>query len=313
VKPRILVIRGGAIGDFILTLPAIQLLRENFPEAHLEIIGYKHIVALAEGRHYADATRSIEYGPMAAFFSPKAELSEELSAYFASFQQVVTYLYDPDGFFRGNLERAGVKNILSCYTRLDDSDHAARQLARPLEQMALFLEDAAARVYPSSEDRAAAAELLAAGESTPLVALHPGSGSASKNWPVEKWAELGRHMAGAASRPRLVLIGGEADHGRLEQLVEAWRGLPVLVARELPLPVLAAVLEKAALFIGHDSGISHLAAAVGTPCLLLFGPTDPDVWAPANAGVQVLRAPEGELAELGVEEVWAAVGGVMRL
>jgi len=50
MKPRILVIRGGAIGDFVLTLPAIRLLRENFPHAHLEILGYKHIVALAEGR-----------------------------------------------------------------------------------------------------------------------------------------------------------------------------------------------------------------------------------------------------------------------
>ena len=101
VKPRLLVIRGGAIGDFILTLPAIRLLRENFPQAHLEIVGYQHIVALAEGRFYADATRSIEYGPMAGFFSPKAELSPELSEYFAGFQQIVSYLFDPDGFFEG--------------------------------------------------------------------------------------------------------------------------------------------------------------------------------------------------------------------
>ena len=50
---RILVIRGGAIGDFILTLPAIRLLRENFPDAHIEILGYEHIIALADGRYYA--------------------------------------------------------------------------------------------------------------------------------------------------------------------------------------------------------------------------------------------------------------------
>ena len=65
---RILVIRGGAIGDFILTLPALRALRDAYPRARIEILGYKHIVALAENRFYADAIRSVEYGPLSAFF-----------------------------------------------------------------------------------------------------------------------------------------------------------------------------------------------------------------------------------------------------
>ncbi|MEY2499591.1 MAG: heptosyltransferase, partial [Verrucomicrobiota bacterium] len=64
---RILVIRGGAIGDFILTLPAIKLLRDGFPSAHLEILGYQHIIVLAEKRFYADAIRSIEHRALAGF------------------------------------------------------------------------------------------------------------------------------------------------------------------------------------------------------------------------------------------------------
>ena len=59
---RILVIRGGAIGDFILTLPALKALRDTYPDAHIEILGYKHIAVLAENRFYAQAVRSIEYG-----------------------------------------------------------------------------------------------------------------------------------------------------------------------------------------------------------------------------------------------------------
>ena len=82
---RILVIRGGAIGDFILTLPALKLLRENFPNAHIEILGYKHIVALAEKRFYAKATRSIEYGPLSRFFARDAELPPDLVEYFGGF------------------------------------------------------------------------------------------------------------------------------------------------------------------------------------------------------------------------------------
>ena len=60
-------------------------------------------------------------------------------------------------------------------------------------------------------------------------------------------------------------------------------------------------------FVGHDSGISHLAAAVERPCHLLFGPTDPEVWAPANPAVRVQRAPEGNLAALSVDEVWEQI------
>ena len=304
VKPRILVIRGGAIGDFILTLPALRLLRENFPAAHLEILGYRHIIALAEGRAYADATRSIEYGPMAGFFVPRSVLAPDLVAYFASFQQVVSYLFDPDGFFEANLRRAGVKNLLPAYAKIDDSDHAAHQLARPLQSLALYLEDHAATVHPSAEDRAFADEFLGANDA-PLIALHPGSGSPRKNWLLENWRALGDWLLARRPSPRLLLIGGEADHAQLATLTAAWRGAPVLLARDLPLPHLAALLARCRLFVGHDSGISHLAAAAGAPCVLLFGPTDPAVWAPANPHVSILPAPGGDLAALPVALVQA--------
>ena len=302
VKPRILVIRGGAIGDFILTLPAIKLLRENFPGAHLEILGYRHIIALAEGRAYADATRSIEYGPMAGFFVPRSVLAPDLVEYFASFQQVVSYLFDPDGFFEANLRRAGVKNLLPAYAKIDDSEHAARQLARPLQSLALYIEDHAATVHPSAEDAAFADEFLGANDA-PVIALHPGSGSPRKNWPLENWIALGTWLLARAPQPRLLLIGGEADHAQLDALTAAWRGAPVLPARDLPLPHLAALLARCRLFLGHDTGISHLAAAAGAPCLLLFGPTDPAVWAPANPHVSLIAAPSGDLAALPIAAV----------
>ena len=70
---------------------------------------------------------------------------------------------------------------------------------------------------------------------------------------------------------------------------------------------LAGRLQNCALFLGHDSGISHLAAAVGTSCLLLFGPTDPAIWAPANPEVRVLRAPSLTMAGIEVPTVLAAL------
>jgi heptosyltransferase-2 len=305
VKPRILVIRGGAIGDFILTLPAIRLLRENFPGAEIEILGYEHIIELARGRFYADATRSIEYGPMAGFFVPNSTLAPDLVAYFASFQQVISYLFDPDLFFENNLRRAGVKNFLAAYAKIDDSEHAASQLARPLQRMALFLEDVAARLHPSAADQTKAQEFL--GDSTaPLIAIHPGSGSPRKNWPAEKWAAVARWLRAHTPQNRLLLIGGEADAAQLATVQAALGDTEILIAQHLPLPTVAAILERCHLFLGHDSGISHVAAAVETPSLLLFGPTDPAIWAPQNAGVKVLTSESGDLRQIPVERVQAA-------
>ena len=306
MKPRILVIRGGAIGDFILTLPAIKLLRENFPDAHIEILGYRHIVAVAEGRFYAESARSIEYGPMSGFFVPHSVLDPGLAEYFASFHQVISYLFDPDGFFEGNLRRAGVKNFLPAYQKIDDSEHASLQLARPLQRLALFLEDHAATLYPSPADRQHVAPHFPeiAG---PVIAIHPGSGSPRKNWPVEHWITLGRWIFSRQPDARLLLVGGEADGAQVSALSEAFRGRLAYVARDLELPKLAAFLERCALFLGHDSGISHLAAAVGTRCLLLFGPTDPAIWAPANPAVKVIQAPDADLNSLPVAAVSEAL------
>jgi heptosyltransferase-2 len=66
------------------------------------------------------------------------------------------------------------------------------------------------------------------------------------------------------------------------------------------------LLERT-IFIGHDSGISHIAAATGAPCVLLFGPTDPAIWAPANENVTVLRAPEGKLEMIDVQSVLSRI------
>lgn len=296
-RPRVLVIRGGAIGDFILTLPAIRLLRENIPNAYIEVLGYKPIIELALAAGVADETRSLEHGSMARLFAPKAPAEGPLADYFRSFNLVVSYLYDPDGHFRGNMERMGVKTFLECPHRVEvGKGHAAEQLARPLERLAMYLEDPAPRIaVPETIVRLA--EVNSA-----IVALHPGSGSLKKNLPVALWIAAGRALADDFPQVRLALITGEAEHERgiTARVQEGWRGLDYLHWDQLRLTTLAGHVSGAAAFIGHDSGISHLAAACGVPCLLFFGPTDPLTWAPRNAGVQVVSPPEGTL------EDWAA-------
>jgi heptosyltransferase-2 len=307
---RILVIRGGAIGDFILTLPALKALRDARPHAHMEILGYKHIAVLAQQRFYAQAVRSIEYGPLARFFARDSELPVELADYFGSFDLVVSYLYDPDRIFETNLRGCGVENLICGPARIvENAGHAARQLARPIEQLGISIVDLAERIFPSPEDREFAREFLASVQ-PPIIAIHPGSGSHEKNWPLENWIDLFSPGSRFADLKDLVVISGEADEAQKDQLQREWKNRDVHFASNLPLPRLAAVLESS-IFIGHDSGISHLAVAAGANCILLFGPTDPDVWAPTNENVQVLKPPSGRLDDLNTRTVEGALAGLL--
>ena len=108
----------------------------------------------------------------------------------------------------------------------------------------------------------------------------------------------------------MVVISGEADEAQTRQLEREWTNRNVNFAKNLPLTRLAAILESS-IFIGHDSGISHLAAAAGAKCILLFGPTNPDVWAPQNENVQIVRAPNTKLTDLRIEEVHTALAAAL--
>jgi heptosyltransferase-3 len=309
---RILVIRGGAIGDFILTLPALKALRDGYPHAHIEILGYKHIAVLAENRFYAQAVRSIEYGLLSRFFARNSELPAELANYFAGFDLIISYLYDPDRIFQNNLRRCGVENLLYGPSKIiEKAGHAARQLARPVEDLDIRVVDLTEKVFPSIEDRRFASDFLRPLQQS-IVAIHPGSGSKEKNWPLENWITLfsGTKGKDGCRCSSLVVISGEADKAQTEHLEREWKNRDVRFAKNLSLPQLAAVLERS-IFVGHDSGISHVAAAAGANCILLFGPTNPDVWAPRNQNVQVLRAESGKVSDVEIGQVEAALGGAL--
>src|ERR1017187_9427713 len=103
-----------------MTLPALGALRERWPEARIEVLGYPHITELANRRHYADATRSIEARALAGFFVPQGVLDQALRAYVGSFQVVISYLYDPDRVFAENVRACGVRQLIEASPRPTD-------------------------------------------------------------------------------------------------------------------------------------------------------------------------------------------------
>ncbi len=302
--PRFLILRGGAIGDFIVTLPVLQALRAQWPAAQIEIWGYPHIANLAVAGGLAQSVVSLDRAEMVRFFVPEPQFTDAQVESIRSFDLVFNYLHDPVGQVRSNLLLAGAKQVLSG-SPLIKRGHAVPFLLEPLQALAIFETDLAPELDLSGELRSAGRQRLRSlGMRGRPHVVHPGSGSPAKRWPagrfvelIRRWREQGRDV---------VAVIGEAD---VEEALVLARELPDLpVLEKLTLTDLAGTLVECAGFLGNDSGITHLAAAVGLPVVALFGPSDADTWAPrGRGGVKVVRAPEGELERLSLAEVWAAL------
>jgi heptosyltransferase-1 len=202
--------------------------------------------------------------------------------------------------------------------------HSVLHSLAPLQAVGIDTADLSTVVVPAPAQRRQAAELCASLlPPGPFWALHPGAGKRQNLWPAERFAAVARRAA-AAGHPVLVLHGpadGPALAALREALVDPGDGAaPVVVAPPLPVGTGAALLERCERFLCNDTGIMHVAGAVGAPTLALFGPTDPALWKPPADTVVALRAPArqedprgpefGWLETLDVETVWQAWCGL---
>jgi len=295
-RGKILVIRGGAIGDFILTLPALSALRLQFPNVHLEVLGYSHIADLAVAGKIVDRVRSIESRPLANFFARGGELSSELCEYFSSFDIVISYLYDPDEIFQTNVASCSKAQFIVGPHRPDEKlkIHATKVFLQPLERLAIFEPDPIPRLSFNAQLK-----------TLNQIALHPGSGSEKKNWPQTKWAELIQCILDETDRD-ILLIGGEAERAWLPKMFSNLPAPRCELAQNLSLVDLATRLQKCAAFVGHDSGISHLASALNLPTVVLWGDTVEEIWKPNNSNAKIVRGKNG-LDDIPVPQVFSAV------
>ena len=285
---RILVLRGGALGDFIVTLPALALLRQHWPGARIELIGNATAASLALHRGLLDAAHSQHEARWSAFYG-SAPLPHALAGWLDDFDLVLNYWPDPGGDLARRFPTRTGQRFLTT-TALPAIAPAAAHYCTPLRPLGLL---------PASYLHS----LREPAPETLLVGLHPGSGSPGKNWPPERWRLLA-HWLEREMRARFLVITGEAEPR------DTLAGIGHH-ARNLPLNALADQLARCRLFLGHDSGVSHLAAAAGVPCILLFGPTDPVMWAPPGPQVTVLRRGP-DLAAISLEDVQQAVVATLR-
>lgn len=300
------VVRAGALGDFILTLPAIDAIKFANPESPLYIIGPPRTADLAR----PDKVVDVGGADLVPLFVRGAQLPSTTTRIFAATGLCLAYTTDATGVVREQLERAIPGRVHTWNPQPDPRRrrHVSQHLLEPVRELGIAVPDPSPRLEVRAEDGSFAESIWRRERwrwrEEAVVAVHPGSGGQRKCWPLERYRDLTRELT--ARGIRVLLLCGPADI----DIARAFdQRLPpgAVLAEPRELWTLAGLLQRADLFIGNDSGPGHMAAAVGTPTISLFGPTDPVLWQPVGERCRVLRARNQSMDSLEVEEVLEAV------
>jgi ADP-heptose:LPS heptosyltransferase len=258
-----LIIRPGAIGDFIVSIPAIECLRDTcLRAAYLEVWTAPANVPLAA--RIAQRARSIPSTglDLLELTGPDAHMLETLRG----FDSIVSWYGAGRPEFREAVAALRLPvQFLAALPPEGCGMHAADfylQQARGLAASEPCFSDGIPRI---------ACDAIRGG----FAAIHPFAGSPKKRWPLERFQELAQRLA-----PRMPVewcAGPEDDLPGARRFDDLYG--------------LACWLAGARIYIGNDTGPTHLAAAVGTPVVALFGPSDPGVWAPRGPRVALAAAP----------------------
>lgn len=262
-----LMVHSGGIGDFILCCPSLAHLSD---QGLVDVLGHQERVGLSVEGGIARAAYDLDHVDFASLY---AEPSPRLKTFLASYDRAVVWLRDT-----GEIERAfrdaGITDV-QCFAGIPPEDwtqHASEY----------YLDCIDASPQPPVHLSVAPANVAHD------VLIHPGSGGTPKNWPLANYVALSAALMRRGRKVTWCL-------GPAEEEVVFPEGVSVL--RCAALRDVAGHLASAALYVGNDSGITHLAAAVGCKTVALFGPTDPVVWAPRGDHVTVLRGtPWAEVA-----------------
>jgi len=291
----ILVFHQGALGDFILALPALEALRKAIPRAKSVIMGYPRILELAHERYYADNVFSVDQKGMASFFARDGNLDFTLSEFFKTFDLIVVFGKEGEGTMVRNLKRVSQGRIfpINSFPPWDETVHMIDHLLKQLDRYGIPPSGSNPKLYLKESDRGWARNFwesrgVPPGERSKVFILHPGSGSKKKAWPLDRFLALARTLQDRL-RSKVLVVLGPAEAPDIQKAFETTGPRAPVVAKGLTLLQLAAVMEGCWFFVGNDSGISHMAAALGLPTLAIFGPTDQRVWSPRGEKAMMVR------------------------
>jgi heptosyltransferase-3 len=307
------IIHPGAVGDCLLTLPLAAYMKKTLHLERLDFIGRKDYIDFYPGRTCIDRIRSLDSIQMHRLFEDESafvlEDKDRLMMAFEGYEQIVSFLGHGHPHFESNLlftvlsTHSGEVTLLPLAPAANDSRHVSFFYQAYLQQEQHLeenpLKTAQQILFPLASDYAVGQDLLEqanvqAGQ--PVILIHPGSGSVKKSWHLQNFI----HTAALLNARGLqaVFLLGPAEQERLgpddlKQLSSMW---PVLTS--LSLTQVLQVLTQTELYLGNDSGISHLAAAMGKKTVVLFGPAGhPTHYRPLGLHVTVLQPADNSFCE----------------
>jgi len=290
MKRTILIIHPGALGDVLLAVPAIRSLRVRFPERETVLLASAPVSRLLWECGLIDEWIPLEGQACLGLFSGTSSVSKELQSWVNRCDLAVVWMEDKDGTLGSLFQELGVARV-QIQSPFSPELRARRQSDRFLETLGKT-----AHGISGEETVQVPSHLLARGgdyldalsipRDQSLVLVHPGSGSVHKCLEPKRVALLIERLRQGGVYP--LVLEGPADQNAVDHALR-FVSKPPPVLRDLDLLQLAGVLTQVVLYIGHDSGVTHLSALLGVRTIALFGPTDHHRWAPHGCHVTILR------------------------
>jgi heptosyltransferase III len=291
---NILILHPGALGDIILSLPAVLLLREHFPAAQISLAGNLDHLSVAFPR-YAHRLISLSNLPLHRLYSGEA-LREDDRRFWNSFDRIVSWT--GHGSPEITQKFAQLKAGVCCAPwrpGAGETRHVSRIFAdslNPWVPLQAALPEAGISVPEQSREDARKWLDAKGWKGGAIIALHPGAGGSAKRWSLDSFRNLTRLIFSQSSF-KLLIVEGPAETGLGTELGAHLPGSRTMIAPQLPLPLLSGILAHCTAYAGNDSGVAHLAAGLGIATVVLFGPTSPQQWVPSGRRVSALRRNQG--------------------
>ncbi|HVF50917.1 MAG TPA: glycosyltransferase family 9 protein [Pyrinomonadaceae bacterium] len=326
--PRnILVIDFGQLGDVVLSLPALAAVRTKFPRARITVAVGRPAAPIVELAGVADETLAVDRvllrdGPKPLSVLRIMRLVKEVRR--AKFDFVIDLHSLSETNLLGYLSGARTRLFQPRPTRSLDflsnfrprppvedlTKHAIDRYLDVLAPLSVGEVSRVPRLRPRPEDDRAVEELLKkerAGHDAPLVGIFAGAGHPSRRWPLERFVELARRME-AGDGVRVVLFAGPEERTLVRQMRAAFPRSTIVLDR-LSITQLASAAARLAVFVSNDTGPMHIAAAVGTPVVMLLGHPTHKNYVPPGERHRVIHS--AAMTEISVEAVYEAARSAM--
>ncbi|UCE99073.1 MAG: glycosyltransferase family 9 protein [Planctomycetota bacterium] len=304
VSNRGIILQPGAIGDCILTLPLVEFMKECLGLGGIDILGHTEYIGILPGRACVDGIRSIDSIDLHRLFTERKTFDladgDPLINTFSDYTWIVTFLGEPDSDFEQNL-------IFTAHC--SRSAEVITLSQKPPEKLSTHITDFYIEQFVAQSNlslrpwrvrrgdcliKATKADVNRGREvledidvdfSEKLVVIHPGSGGVPKRCHLDNFLSVARELVSNDIKA-LFLLGPAEQEQFSDEAIKNITGVAKCLT-DLSLTEVLGLLSCADGFVGNDSGITHLAAALGVSTLAVFGPTNPDVYRPIGPSVTV--------------------------